>query len=92
MHPPPPLPSTFATFVRRYLRDVETGLLIHLTSKLNPVVFPPSEFCPSGFLYILQRGMVIWAGRTRRQGSTWGDDVLIANPELELDFPAVAVS
>ena len=61
-------------------------------SRLQPAIFPPTEFCPGGFLYILERGLVLYSGRPRRQGSIWGDDVLLNNPELECGFPAVAVS
>ena len=75
-----------------YLANVEIGLLIHLSSKLQPAIFPPTEFCPGGFLYILERGMVIYAGRSKRQGTIWGEDVLLNNTELECGFPAVAVS
>jgi hypothetical protein len=71
---------------------VEIGLLIHLASKLQPAIFPPTEFCPAGFLYILERGLVIYAAGCRRQGTIWGEDVLLNDPELECGFPAVAVS
>ena len=75
-----------------YLANVEVGLLIHLASKLQPLIFPPHEMCPGGFLYILERGMVIYSGRSRRQGTIWGEDVLLNNSELECGFPAVVVS
>jgi len=75
-----------------YLANAETGLLIDLASKLKPLVFPPSEFCPSGFLYIVDKGTAIYAAQVRHQGSTWGDDVILNRPELELEFPAVPVS
>lgn len=75
-----------------YLANAETGLLIDLASKLKPLVFPPSEYCPAGFLYIVERGTAFYAGRTRHQGATWGDDVILQRPDLQLDFPAVPVS
>lgn len=75
-----------------YLASAETGLLIDLAAKLKPLVFPPSELCPAGFLYIIERGTALYAGRTRHQGSTWGDDVLLNRPDLQLDFPAVPIS
>ena len=81
-----------------YLRHTprhETSLLIHLASKLQPMVFPPLELCPAGSLYILQRGAVIHAGRVRQQGGAsmvWGEDVLLDEPELQVDFPAVTAS
>lgn len=75
-----------------YLRNLEVGLHIYLASKLMPAIFPPAEFCPGGFLYILERGLVLYAGRPKRQGACWGEDVLLNNADLECDFPAVAVS
>ena len=77
-----------------YLRRVPLpGLLIELASILKPAVFPPSEFCPTGFLYIVQRGSAYWGGRVRRDGAVWGEDVLLdAYPALMLDFPALACS
>jgi hypothetical protein len=75
-----------------YLKDIEIGLLIHISSKLTPSIFPPTEFCPSGFLYVIERGLVIYLGKTRHQGSIWGEDTLLNDPELQLDFPAVAIA
>jgi hypothetical protein len=75
-----------------YLHGADLGLLIHLSHRLKPTIFPPAEFCPIGFLYLLERGLVIYCGRTRHQGCIWGEDALLDDPELQLDFPAVAVS
>ena len=74
-----------------YLHGTEVGLMIHIASKLKPAIFPPTEFCPGGFLYIIERGYVIYCGRPRRQAHL-GEDVLLNNPDLEMGFPAVSVS
>jgi len=75
-----------------YLQRAEVEVLIHLAAKLKPMVFAPLELCPSGFLYVLQKGMVIYAGKVLHQGRVWGEDVLLDNAELQLNFPALAAS
>ena len=77
-----------------YLAGAEVGLLIHLASKLEQLIFPPLEFCPSGFMYILQRGKVLYRGQTIHPAGgkyVWGEDVLLDDTSLELDFPAIAM-
>ena len=74
-------------------------LRIELSASLHPFVFPPGEFCPSGFMYIVQRGSALWAGKmyypassaTDMQRSVWGDDVVL-DPSLQLTFPALAAT
>lgn len=43
-------------------------------------------------MYIANRGTALWAGRPRYAGSAWGDDVLLDNRGLQLDFSALAVT
>lgn len=78
-----------------YVRSIaHPGVLMALSSALTPIVFPPSELTPAGFLYIIQRGSAYWGGRILRESNAWGDDVLLADrhPSLVLDFPAVAIT
>ena len=53
-----------------------------------PQVFAPWEFCPCGFMYIVNRGTALWAGRPRHEGSTWGEDVILDNPGLQVPAPS----
>lgn len=53
------------------------GMLIQISAKLSSIVFPPTEFCPSGFLYVVQRGTALWASKVVREGGVWGDDVIM---------------
>ena len=76
-----------------YLAEAnDVGLMIRLAHYLKNMVFPPQEFCPVGYLYVLQRGICLYAGRTRRDGGVWGEDVLLESKELQLKYPAFAVS
>jgi hypothetical protein len=76
------------------------GLRIELASRLSPFIFPPGEFCPTGFMYIIQRGSALWAGKMLRadadsmgRKSVWGDDVVLETaPTLQLEFPALAAT
>ena len=65
-------------------RDIQLELLIDLASNLKPQVFAPSEFAPCGAMYICHKGGALYAGRPRHPGSSWGEDVLLPNPDLQL--------
>jgi len=43
-------------------------------------------------MYIVNRGTALYGGRPQHPGAVWGDDVLIENPGLQLDFSAIAVT
>jgi hypothetical protein len=76
-----------------YLRGADLGLVIDIAARLRAQIFAPLEFCPAGAMYIISRGMAIWAARTRRMGEVCGDDVLLsAESELQISFSAVAAS
>ena len=59
-------------------------MLIEIAFSLSALVFPPLEMCPSGFMYIIQRGSAFYGGHMQREGSVWGDDVFLQDDELEL--------
>ena len=76
-----------------YLRKgIQLELLIDLASNLKPQVFAPSEFVPCGAMYICHKGGALYAGRPRHPGSSWGEDVLLPNPDLQLSFSAIAIT
>ena len=52
-----------------FLGGVEAEFVVRLTLSLNPMVLAPYELAPSGFLYILFRGVMIIGGEllTKRQ-------------------------
>ena len=76
-----------------YLRQgTQLELLIDIASRLKPQVFPPWEFCPCGFMYIVNRGTALYAGRPQHEGSAWGEDILLNRMALQLDFEALAAT
>ena len=45
-----------------------------------------------GLMYISNRGTALYAALARHPGTTWGDDLLLNNKGLQLNFCAVAVT
>lgn len=74
----------------RYTQHME--LLIDIANKLTAQVIAPQEFVPSGEMRIVERGTAIWAGRLKRAGSAWGEDILLTDASLRLAFPAYAAT
>jgi len=64
----------------RFLRDVEKELLVALAFHVNAKVFPPEEICPQGVLYIIDKGIALYAGKVLRSGDSWGEDLLMRDP------------
>jgi hypothetical protein len=75
-----------------YLEGSDPELLIEIAFSLSALVFPPMEFCPCGFMYIIQRGTAFYGGRIKREASVWGDDVLLEDEALQINFTAMAAS
>lgn len=67
-------------------------MLIELGSRLQPCIFAPWELCPTGCMYICHRGTALYAARPRHPGSIWGDDVILQDKTLCLEFCAVATN
>ena len=74
------------------LPGIEVGLLLELASQLRTSIFSPKEICPSGFLFIIHTGRVLYIFRPRGRGSILGEDILLNNPNLELSSPAIALA
>jgi len=68
------------------------GLLLELASQLRTSIFSPMEICPTGFLFIIHTGRVLYIFRPRGRGSILGEDILLNNPNLELSTPAIALA
>lgn len=53
----------------RFLKDVEKELLVALAFHVSAKVFPPQEICPHGVLYIIDKGIALYAGKIVRPAS-----------------------
>jgi hypothetical protein len=77
-----------------YLARAEREFVVSLTISLSPMVLAPIELAPSGFLYILYRGVVLYNGRVLTRGQTWGEDIIVScvAPHLCRAFNARAMN
>ena len=53
---------------------------------------PGAATAPPGFLYILERGTVIWSAKVMSAPNVWGTDILLQNEALQLNIAAHAMS
>ena len=73
-----------------FLANVEAELLVCLTQMLSPMVLAPYELAPSGFLYVLHRGVMVTQAGVLVKGSTWGEDLILEDIEPGLMRPTNA--
>ena len=58
---------------------IESEFLVRLTLSLAPMVLSPGELAPSGFLYILSRGVAVLEGQILTKNAIWGEDILLTD-------------
>lgn len=75
-----------------FLAGSEESLLTRMAMELSAMVFTPGEFAPAGYLYIVHRGVALYALRVLSAENVWGEDVLFENPGLRLDCSARALN
>ena len=66
-----------------FLKDAPLDFLVHLALRLEALVFAPGEVLPCGPLYIVNRGLAIYAGKLLGTGKTWGEQVRAPSPHTE---------
>jgi hypothetical protein len=66
--------------------------LVELAMRLTPKVFAPGEMAPVGRLYIVNRGLAVYAGRVLGVGKVWGEDVILASEKLRHQYVARALN
>ena len=73
---------------------IESEFLVRLTLSLAPMVLSPGELAPSGFLYILSRGVAVLEGQILTKNSIWGEDILLTDvaPGLVRRLTAKAIN
>ena len=77
-----------------FLENAEAEFVVRLTLQLTPMVLAPFELAPTGFLYILYRGVVIIDGELVVKGHTWGEDIILVDvaPRLCRNWNAKAMN
>ena len=49
---------------------------------LQPAVFSPGELATPGYLYVIHKGVALYAGRLLTSGRCWGQDMILARQHL----------
>ena len=75
-----------------FLRDSPVRFLVSLARQLVPVVFAPGELAPLGALYIVHRGLALYAGKILGVGKVWGFDVILSSMHLQFSYCARAMN
>ena len=65
-----------------FLRGTEPAFMVALALELTPMVFAPGEEPMEGYLYIVHRGLALYAGRVLSAGKVWGEDMILSRAEL----------
>ena len=75
-----------------FLGHAELEMLIDLSSRLRALVLPPNDMAPAGIMYLVGKGIGLWAGKVKNTGGVWGEDILLDSDGLQLTFTAVAIT
>jgi hypothetical protein len=66
-----------------FLQLTELTFTIQISKHLFPMVFPPGEVITRGPLYIINKGLLIYAGRVLTAAQAWGEDMILAETLLQ---------
>ena len=76
----------------QFLDGAEEGFIIQLAIQLTAMVFAPGELAPTGYLYVVHRGIALYGGRVLTGGKVWGDDMILLNASLRRPWCARAMN
>ena len=59
-------------------------MLIQIVMAITPAVFAPSELLAPDFLYVVHRGVALFAGKIFTRSHVWGEVLLLTTDYLPL--------
>jgi len=65
-----------------FLQGAETEMLILAATNMRPAVYAPGEPAPSGYLYVIHKGVALYGGRVLSSGKAWGHDCILRDSGL----------
>merc|ERR1719482_1835459 len=71
-----------------FLRQAEDSFMVQLSLHLEAAVFAPAELCPSGYMYIVHRGIALYGGKVLTSGKVWGEDMILQSAHLRSKYAA----
>ena len=60
-----------------FLRDAEPGCLVQVATRTEPRLYAPGELPERNHMYVIQRGVVLYAARVLTTGKMWGFDIIL---------------
>jgi len=75
-----------------FLVGTELRFMVQVALGLRPAVYAPGERPGPGWMYVIHRGIALYGGRMLTSGKVWGDDMLLALPELRAQFVCTAMN
>ena len=72
-----------------FLQNAEPQFMLELSLHLHAVIFSPSDLAPTGFMFIVQRGIAIYRGKVRTKGQVTCEDVFAFRASLLVSCPFV---
>ena len=75
-----------------FLNEAPVKFLVSLAKSLTAFVFAPGELAPLGYMYIINRGLALYAGKLLGAGKVWGSDVILRSEYLRYAYCARAMN
>ncbi|KAL1525371.1 hypothetical protein AB1Y20_020231 [Prymnesium parvum] len=75
-----------------FLAGAPPQMLVSISLQLRPMLFAPGDLCPPGYLYLVQRGIVLYRGRLLSTGRSWGEDMVLSVAHLRKMYVARAMT
>ena len=75
-----------------FVRELEAPVKVRLAFAMESKVMAPGEVAPNRYLYVISRGTIIFGGLVLCRGGTWGDDIILSNPDNFVPFLARAIT
>jgi len=75
-----------------FLKNAEHACLVQVASKMEPRVYAPGELPERKHLYVIERGIVLYAAKVLTSGKMWGEDIILESDQLHLEHVARAMT
>ena len=65
-----------------FLRSCPHDMAVELTMTMRPMLFAPGDIAPPEFLYVIERGVVLYRGKMLGENRLWGEDIILQSTQL----------
>lgn len=79
-------------FLRGLDGEGDSAFLVDFAKQVTAKVFAPGDWAPSGYLYIIHRGIALYKVQVLTRGKVFGDDFLLASESIRDQSAARAMN